>query len=167
MRTDKCAIVCGPLPLDSAGEVGLSGVAGDILAKVDRAAMSTSLEARVPMLDPEVMRLAWSLPINSNIRDGQTKWPLRQILYRHVPRELVDRPKAGFGIPIGDWLRGPLRDWASALLEDPGTPLSDYYDVAAVRSLWAAHMSGQRNNQHRLWPVLMFQAWRQSARDAA
>jgi asparagine synthase (glutamine-hydrolysing) len=139
---------------------------GDILAKVDRAAMSTSLEARVPMLDPEVMRLAWSLPINYKIRDGQTKWPLRQILYRHVPRELVDRPKAGFGIPIGDWLRGPLRDWASALLEDPGTPLSDYYDVAAVRSLWAAHMSGQRNNQHRLWPVLMFQAWRQNARDA-
>ena len=137
---------------------------GDILAKVDRAAMSTSLETRVPMLDLDLMQLAWSLPVEYKIRDGQTKWPLRQVLYRHVPRELIDRPKAGFGIPISDWLRGPLRDWAEALMNDAATPLSDYFDAKAVHALWQAHVAGHRNHQHRLWPVLMFQAWRQEAR---
>lgn len=135
---------------------------GDILAKVDRAAMSTSLETRVPMLDRDLMQLAWSLPVDYKIRDGQTKWPLRQVLYRYVPRDLVERPKAGFGIPIGDWLRGPLRDWAESLLCDEARPLSDYFDPDRVRALWSAHLSGRRNTQHRLWPVLMFQAWRQT-----
>lgn len=137
---------------------------GDILTKVDRAAMSASLETRVPMLDVDVMRLAWSLPVEFKIRDGQTKWPLRQVLYRHVPKELIDRPKAGFGIPIGDWLRGPLRDWAEALLDDRANPLSDYFEPRTVWGMWHDHLSGKRNSQHRLWPVLMFQAWRGTSR---
>lgn len=137
---------------------------GDILAKVDRAAMSASLETRLPMLDLDLMRLAWSLPVEYKIRAGQAKWALRQVLYRHVPRDLIDRPKAGFGVPIGAWLRGPLRDWAEALLSDSATPLADYFDVRVVRSLWDAHTSGQRNTHHNLWPILMFQAWRQQNR---
>ncbi|WP_347271552.1 asparagine synthase (glutamine-hydrolyzing) [Rhizorhabdus histidinilytica] len=133
---------------------------GDILAKVDRAAMAASLETRVPMLDPDVVRFAWGLPLDMKIRDGTSKWILRDILYRHVPRELVDRPKAGFGIPLGSWLRGPLRDWAQSLIDSTAAPIGDHYHLPEVRKLWEQHLSGKRNNQHQLWPILMFQGWR-------
>jgi asparagine synthase (glutamine-hydrolysing) len=133
---------------------------GDILAKVDRAAMAVGLECRVPMLDVEVMRFAWSLPVSHKIREGVSKWPLRQLLYRHVPQALVDRPKMGFGIPIGPWLRGPLRDWAEELLNDRSCPASDYFDIGVLMRLWNDHQAGSKNNQHQLWPALMLQAWR-------
>jgi asparagine synthase (glutamine-hydrolysing) len=133
---------------------------GDILTKVDRAAMAVSLETRVPMLDIDLVRLAWSLPIAMKLRDGMSKWPLRQVLYRHVPRALIDRPKQGFGVPIHDWLRGPLKAWADDLLNDSAHPLGEFFDAGAVMALWQRHQSGQANLQHQLWPILMFQGWR-------
>ena len=131
----------------------------DILAKVDRAAMAVSLETRVPMLDPDVIRFAWQLPLDLKIRDGKTKWPVRQLLYRHVPQSLIDRPKMGFGIPIAEWLRGPLRDWAEALLEPAAMRADGYFVTESVQQLWQQHLSGRLNNGYRLWSILMFQAW--------
>jgi len=132
---------------------------GDILTKVDRAAMANSLETRVPMLDPEVMEFAWRLPIDMKIRGGATKWPLRELLHRHVPRSLVTRPKMGFGIPIGAWLRGPLRDWGEAMLDERSLSTNELFNPKEVRRLWDVHQSGWRNYQHQLWPILMVQAW--------
>ncbi len=132
----------------------------DILCKVDRAAMAVSLETRVPFLDPGVIAASARLPMGMKIRDGQGKWALRQILYRHVPRELIERPKAGFGIPVGDWLRGPLRGWAEDLLSEQALLRDGLIDPVPVRAAWAEHLSGRRDWTHRLWIVLMWQAWR-------
>jgi asparagine synthase (glutamine-hydrolysing) len=131
----------------------------DILVKVDRAAMANSLETRVPMLDHRLVSLAWSMPIDLKVRDGQGKWLLRQVLNRHVPREMVERPKMGFAIPLDDWLRGPLRDWAESLLDDQRLQSEGYFSPAPIRTMWQEHLSGRKNWQHHLWTVLMFQAW--------
>ena len=131
----------------------------DILTKVDRAAMGVSLETRVPFLDPDIVELAWRLPLNMKIRNGQGKWALRQVLYKHVPRELIERPKAGFSIPIGQWLRGPLREWAESLLEVSRLQREGYLNPQIVNNTWQEHLSGKYDWTARLWSVLMFQSW--------
>ncbi|MGE4298709.1 MAG: asparagine synthase (glutamine-hydrolyzing) [Desulfovibrionaceae bacterium] len=132
---------------------------GDILTKVDRASMAVALEARVPILDHRVAAFAWSLPQHLKIRDGVGKYILRQVLYRHVPKALVERPKQGFGIPLHTWLRGPLRPWAEALLSPEALGRTGYIKPGPIRSAWADHLAGRRNYQYHLWAVLMFQGW--------
>jgi asparagine synthase (glutamine-hydrolysing) len=134
----------------------------DILCKVDRAAMSTSLETRVPFLDHRVAELAWRLPVDMKFRGGEGKWALRQVLYKYVPRELIERPTVGFSIPIGRWLRGSLRPWAEALSCERRLDLEGYFNPGVVRELWAEHLSERRDHTAKLWCVLMFQAWLES-----
>jgi asparagine synthase (glutamine-hydrolysing) len=132
---------------------------GDVLQKVDRASMGVGLEVRLPFLDHELVRFAWSLPVNMKIRDGEGKWILRKVLERYVPRELFNRPKAGFAVPIDAWLRGPLRAWAEDLLDESRMSQEGFFSARPIRKRWEEHLKGRRNWQHSLWTVLMFQAW--------
>jgi asparagine synthase (glutamine-hydrolysing) len=131
----------------------------DILQKVDRASMAVSLEVRPPLLDHRVVEFAWTLPRNLRVRNGETKWLLRRVLDKYVPRHLVSRPKAGFAIPLAAWLRGPLRDWGENLL-DSRRLAGGILDAAAVRKLWLEHVSGSHNRAYALWTILMFESWR-------
>jgi len=131
----------------------------DILTKVDRASMAVSLEARVPLLDHELVEFAWQLPLSWKIRGRTQKWILRQVLARHVPSALFERPKMGFGVPVGQWLRGPLKDWAANLLDAKGLSDDGILDPQVVKRTWDAHQAGRGNHEHRLWAVLMFQSW--------
>ncbi|RYE43039.1 MAG: asparagine synthase (glutamine-hydrolyzing) [Hyphomicrobiales bacterium] len=134
----------------------------DILCKVDRAAMAISLETRVPFLDHRVAELAWRLPPSMKIRGGTGKWALRQILYRHVPRNLIERPKAGFAVPVGRWLKGPLREWAEDHLDAGRLAREGFLNSAPIRKAWAEHLDGRQDWTSQLWTVLMFQTWLQS-----
>lgn len=131
----------------------------DILTKVDRASMGASLEARVPLIDHRVVEFAWSLPLDYKIREGEGKWILRKILEKYVPRDLFERPKMGFGIPVGSWLRNDLRDWAESLLDEQKLKDRGYLEAAPIRQIWEEHLAGKSDWGYLIWDVLMFQGW--------
>ena len=166
------AVIGAELPSDKFDEPALAGIfrtmtlldvqtylPDDILVKVDRAAMAASLETRVPLLDHHVYAFARRLPQHYLVRDGQGKWLLRQLLYRHVPRELIERPKKGFSVPLAQWLRGPLRDWAAALLEPSRLRREGIFHEAPIQRKWQEHVSGRRDWSTHLWSILMVQSW--------
>ena len=141
---------------------GLTYLPDDILVKVDRAAMSESLETRVPLLDHRVVEFAWRVPLKMKIRNGTGKWLLRKLLAKHVPQELFERPKMGFAIPLDSWLRGPLRDWAEDLLSKKRLNEEGMFDASVIRRTWARHLEGKPGVAHQLWDILVYQSWAQA-----
>ncbi len=131
----------------------------DILQKVDRAAMSVGLEIRVPFLDHKLVEFIMSLPLKMKIRNGSNKWILKQVLYRHLPQELMDRPKMGFAVPVGDWIKESMREWSEDLISKKRIEKEGYFNAKAVDELWKQHLSGKFNRGHELWNILMFQSW--------
>ena len=142
----------------------LNYLTDDILCKVDRAAMSNSLETRVPFLDHKIVELAWRMPLEMKINHSEGKSILRNILYKHVPKKLIDRPKAGFSIPLGDWLKGPLKEWAEVLLESSRIEKEGYLNSSYVNQLWVEHLAGKRDGTFKIWSILMFQSWLESTK---
>jgi asparagine synthase (glutamine-hydrolysing) len=140
----------------------LSYLPDDILVKVDRASMAVGLEARSPFLDHRLFEFSWSLPLSYRVRGGQGKSLLRQVLYKHVTKDILERPKSGFALPIGDYLRGPLRDWAESLLNRERLLRDGFFNADKVRGVWNQHLSGKFNRQYDIWSILMFQAWLES-----
>jgi asparagine synthase (glutamine-hydrolysing) len=143
----------------------ISYLPDDILVKVDRASMAVSLESRAPFLNHHVVAFAWQLPAAMKVRYGQGKWLLRQVLHRYVPNALIERPKMGFGIPIGTFLKGALRPWAEELLDEKRLQKEGFFHPGEIRKKWQEHLSGKRNWQHDLWTVLMFQSWLEAQRN--
>ena len=137
----------------------LNFMVDDVLVKVDRASMASSLEVRAPFLDPDVYAAAWQLPLDMRVRNGEGKWALRQILYRHVPHELIERPKMGFAVPLDDWLRGPLREWAEDLLSASSLAMVPALNPNAVQAMWRNHLQGKGHFAQQLWSVLQLSAW--------
>lgn len=158
-----CALPDAPGGLDTASEAAYwdtrTYLPDDILTKVDRASMAVSLEARVPLLDHRVVELAWRLPTTMKIRDGQSKWLLRRVLYRHVPKSLVERPKSGFAVPLAQWLHGPLREWAEDLLSPDTLARHGLLEAKPVRAAWHDFLAGRGNRQEDIWAACMVQAW--------
>ena len=142
----------------------LNYLTDDILCKVDRAAMSNSLETRVPFLDHKIVELAWRMPLEMKINHSEGKSILRNILYKHVPKKLIERPKAGFSIPLGDWLKGPLKEWAEVLLESSRIEKEGYLNSSYVNQLWVEHLAGKRDGTFKIWSILMFQSWLESTK---
>jgi asparagine synthase (glutamine-hydrolysing) len=140
---------------------------GDILVKLDRATMANSLEGRCPLLDHRVIEFAWRLPTNMKVRRARGKWILREVLRRYVPDRLIDRPKQGFDVPVGPWLRGPLREWASDLLAKASRSGDGLFDITKVNACWRDHLAGRQDHSRELWPVLMFRAWQDWAQRPA
>jgi asparagine synthase (glutamine-hydrolysing) len=136
---------------------------GDVLVKLDRASMAASLEGRCPLLDHRVVEFAWRLPTSAKIGNGQGKLILRNLLGRYIPRHMIDRPKRGFDVPIGTWLRGPLRQWGSDIIASLRATPDDLLDVARIDRIWTSHLVGSADHSGDLWSVLMFQSWRTSA----
>ena len=138
----------------------LAYLPGDVLTKIDRASMAEALEVRSPLLDAGLFAYCWALPLDKKIRGGQGKWLLREVLARHVPRTLFERPKQGFSAPIGSWLRGPLREWADDLLSESRLAEGGFLNPEPIRTIWNTHLAGHGQAETALWTVLMFQAWR-------
>ena len=158
---DRWATVDGLLPWMMYMDL-VSYLPDDILVKVDRSSMNVSLESRAPYLDHTIVEFAWRLPLEMRVRGGEGKWILKQVLYRYVPKSMLGRPKMGFGVPLGAWLRGPLRGWAEALLEPKRLEKEEYFNSESITRKWMEHQAGTRNWQYLLWDILMFQAWLQA-----